>query len=761
MTDPAGHSEVVPRRSRHKYVFDPTAFKQPDFSSEEFVSSLLNNHDPTQVVTLEQLQHQLQQYSESVHSALIELLNSEYTQFLTLLTNLNGTDTHIQSIQQCGADIGTVIQHCTQAVQADIQQVEQHLLKSDELRRQQQVLQLISSVLQQAEALQSDLHQLVDVSELLYDIDKYVEAQFDSVERDSNADTYTDSVYSMYTNLLSYRDTNNLYNNIALLEKGTFNYVVTRSIVSKLQYFTLVQQLQPKLDAVHKHIVDALLQHLQHCFNTHNKSYITTIYRCCAYLQCNEQLYHHIQHTIVRNAVSDIIDAKHIKAVNNMRTIFGNILHIVQWQLLTLLQYDTSEQNTAVFVQYVYAEIINLLCDNSYYICTNNKHFQHNYVAFRHFVAQLQQLTHTDNLLQHAITQKLLKQFNLSVYYQLVLTQYAETIEKYIAAVNTSKQLQLNKQHNFYAEYIDNVHSTYIMELTALLQQTCDSTLSDKVYIHELSSNFVTLILQTLTRYIKVLNKILDDSAASTSYGVLVSAVHDTGLLQIYIQQSLTQQLHRALNTIDADKGATLIDSILQPSINDLQALQTRLIDAFTAKLVTHSEVSIKKVKKLKISLTQRYNNNAPATVSTFITELLEPLKQLFTMHSGSTDLAALPLQEAETTDFTQVAHFLHQCNAQVQQHIFDTVCVRVMQLYNAEVVELIDIVQKTQKSLQKLNLNKTDANDNNSIYAQLNVDLQHMYSELQQIHAQFNGAADSKFAEFEALYQSTLQRVK
>ena len=241
----------------------------------------------------------------------------------------------------------------------------------------------------------------------------------------------------------------------------------------------------------------------------------------------------------------------------------------------------------------------------------------------------------------------------------------------------------------------------------------------------------------------------------------------DCGKFIEYVEHTLSSQIQSQLQQQTVPhESPSMITQLIQSIMGSIHSIQLQYVDVFINKFMLHSELSIKKVKKLRISLAQRYSGTAVSSVSPFIDELIQSMIQLFNNDPPSNDHTdnhtTVQLIDIESHDYSVVSPLFNQCNKQLRKQIYDRIVIQIVSIYKHEIIELIDVVQKTQKSLQKLNLNKStdqSIDSNIHIYAQLHIDINHLYQQIQQINQQFNDVVISD-PQFESIYQQLVQLI-
>ncbi|CAH8494576.1 unnamed protein product [Heterobilharzia americana] len=110
------------------FCFDRELFLNEDFNSDDFI---LEQH--CRGISLEKLRDDLLQYSNILKSSLIELINRDYADFVSLSTNLVGLDKSIDTI----AKPLKQLQSYVSSVHEELESIDQEL--SNKLKSLQQI----------------------------------------------------------------------------------------------------------------------------------------------------------------------------------------------------------------------------------------------------------------------------------------------------------------------------------------------------------------------------------------------------------------------------------------------------------------------------------------------------------------------------------------------------------------------------------------------------------------------------------------------
>ncbi|KAI1300543.1 Conserved oligomeric Golgi complex subunit 2 [Mortierella claussenii] len=131
--------------------FDRAALIAPDFNTDEFLSA--RRHLP-----LEELKSQLVAHLKELKTELIELINSDYADFINLSTNLNGVDCMMEDIRRPldkMKDDATAVKFNLQSV---IDSLEQKLQHRAEIRDKKTGLQLLLNISESVAKVEGLLH---------------------------------------------------------------------------------------------------------------------------------------------------------------------------------------------------------------------------------------------------------------------------------------------------------------------------------------------------------------------------------------------------------------------------------------------------------------------------------------------------------------------------------------------------------------------------------------------------------------------------
>ncbi|KAG5457360.1 MAG: oligomeric golgi complex component, COG2-domain-containing protein [Olpidium bornovanus] len=134
--------------SQFALTIQPDIFKVETFDCEQFISS-------RRCLPLDTTKSELRSYLRQLKNELVELINKDYTDFISLSTSLVGTDKAIHELSQLLSRIRNEIQVIRDKFQETIDELEKRLAQRAELREQKAALQLLLNIARSVEKIAS------------------------------------------------------------------------------------------------------------------------------------------------------------------------------------------------------------------------------------------------------------------------------------------------------------------------------------------------------------------------------------------------------------------------------------------------------------------------------------------------------------------------------------------------------------------------------------------------------------------------------
>ncbi|XP_066467511.1 conserved oligomeric Golgi complex subunit 2 isoform X2 [Tiliqua scincoides] len=140
-------------RGPDSLCFDKDAFMRPDFDVDHFVSECRKR------VQLEELRDDLELYYKLLKTAMVELINKDYADFVNLSTNLVGMDKALNQLSVPLGQLREEVMSLKSCVSEGIRAIDERVAKQEDIRRKKmcvlRLIQVIKSVEKIEKILQS------------------------------------------------------------------------------------------------------------------------------------------------------------------------------------------------------------------------------------------------------------------------------------------------------------------------------------------------------------------------------------------------------------------------------------------------------------------------------------------------------------------------------------------------------------------------------------------------------------------------------
>ncbi|XP_075002509.1 conserved oligomeric Golgi complex subunit 2 isoform X3 [Calonectris borealis] len=139
-------------RGPENLCFDKDEFMKPDFDVDHFVS------DCRKRVQLEELREDLELYYKLLKTAMVELINKDYADFVNLSTNLVGMDKALNQLSVPLGQLREEVMSLKSCVSEGIQAVDDRMTKQEDIRRKKMCVLRLIHVIQSVEKIEKILH---------------------------------------------------------------------------------------------------------------------------------------------------------------------------------------------------------------------------------------------------------------------------------------------------------------------------------------------------------------------------------------------------------------------------------------------------------------------------------------------------------------------------------------------------------------------------------------------------------------------------
>ncbi|XP_034040757.1 conserved oligomeric Golgi complex subunit 2 [Thalassophryne amazonica] len=604
--------------------FDKDVFMKDDFDVDQFVAECRKH------VQLEEMREDLELYYKLLKTAMVELINKDYADFVNLSTNLVGMDKALNQLSVPLGQLREEVMSLRACVSEVIQAIDNQLSKQDDLQKKKVCVLRLIQVVRSVEKIEKILHS-------------------------QNA-----------------KESTSLEISSPLLAGQILERIATE--FNQLQFHAVQSKGMPLLDKVRPRIagITSMLQHsleglLIEGLQTSNVDMVRHCLRTYATIDKTRDAEALVGQVLVKPYMDQVILEEVVKSnPNGLQLMYSRLLDFVPHHCRLLREVTggaiSSDKAVTVpgydfLVNSVWPEIIRGIEERMSYLFNpgNPDVFYERYNVSMEFVRSFERQCSSQasvkRLRIHPSYTSFQNKWNLPVYFQLRYKDIAGSLENAI-----SDELQSAP-----------VGSSYHLQVSEVLWSCLLKCWSDKIYLSPLAHRFWKLTLQLYSRYAKFLDEVLTktpptevpkeptrplpSSASSTSSRTsldeggsesgspmslftkqLVFIAADVQKLQEQIPE-LSQMVQQRLESIGFKNFAIVEDALADSKAclsSSAPTLNTRMNQHLTERccrfLKSASEVP---------RLYRRTNKDLPVRASAYMDNALRPLHQLVTDSAG------------------------------------------------------------------------------------------------------------------------------
>uniref|UniRef100_A0A7N6BK88 Conserved oligomeric Golgi complex subunit 2 n=1 Tax=Anabas testudineus TaxID=64144 RepID=A0A7N6BK88_ANATE len=591
--------------------FDKDVFMKDDFDVDQFVSGCRKQ------VQLEEMREDLELYYKLLKTAMVELINKDYADFVNLSTNLVGMDKALNQLSVPLGQLREEVMSLRSCVSEVIQAIDKQLSKQDDLQKKKVCVLRLIQVVRSVEKIEKILHSQ------------------------------------------NPKESNSLEINSPLLAGQILERIATE--FNQLQFHAIQSKGMPLLDKVRPRIagITSMLQQsleglLIEGLQTSNVDMVRHCLRTYATIDKTRDAEALVGQVLVKPYMDQVIVEEVVKSnPNGLQLMFSRLLEFVPHHCRLLREVTggaiSSDKADIVpgydfLVNSVWPEIIKAIEERLAYLFNpgNPDIFYERYsvsMAFvRRFERQCSSQASVKRLRVHPSYTSFHNKWNLPVYFQLRYKEIAGSLENAI-----SDRLEAAP-----------AGSAYHLQVSEVLWSCLLRCWSDKVYLSPLAHRFWKLTLQLYSRYTKFLDeptRPLPSSASSTSSRTsmdeggsesggpaslstkqLVHIAADIQKLQEQIPE-LSELVRQRLEALGFKNAAVVEDALA-----DSKACLSSSIPTLNAKMTQHlTERSCRFLKSASEvpRLYRRTNKEPPVRASAYMDNALRPLHQVLTDSTG------------------------------------------------------------------------------------------------------------------------------
>uniref|UniRef100_A0A672SQ82 Conserved oligomeric Golgi complex subunit 2 n=1 Tax=Sinocyclocheilus grahami TaxID=75366 RepID=A0A672SQ82_SINGR len=577
--------------------FDKDEFMKDDFDVDKFVA------DCRKRVQLEEMREDLEQYYRLLKTAMVELINKDYADFVNLSTNLVGMDKALNQLSVPLGQLREEVLSLRSSVNAVIEAIDTQLSKQDDIQKKKLCVLRLIQVVRSVEKIEKILHQ-------------------------NTKDT---------TSLETSRCPN------------TFVHIAYIYLLILCGLFSVFQRIAGITAMLQQSLEGLLIQGLQ----TSNIDIVRHCLRTYATIDKTRDAEVLVGQVLVKPYMDEVIVEQFVKSnPNGLKMMYSKLLEFVPHHCRLLREVTggaiSSDKADIVpgydfLVNSVWPEIIRGVEERvpSLFNPGNPDAFYERYTVSMDFVRKFERQCGSQasvkRLRAHPCYQSFHNKWNLPVYFQLRFKEIAGSLENAI-----SDGLEAAP-----------AGSSYHLQVTEVLWSCVCKCWTDQVYLPPLAHRFWKLTLQLISRYATFLTenskdsvRPLPSSASSTSSRTSQDADSETGGPTVLSTKKLvfiaadvdklqgqipdiSEMIKAKLESIGF-KNVAVVSEALQDSSAALSSCIPTLNSRMTQHLTERSVRFLKNASEVP-RLYRRTNKEVPTRASAYMDNALQPLHQLVT----------------------------------------------------------------------------------------------------------------------------------
>uniref|UniRef100_A0A8C7UBU1 Conserved oligomeric Golgi complex subunit 2 n=1 Tax=Oncorhynchus mykiss TaxID=8022 RepID=A0A8C7UBU1_ONCMY len=673
--------------------FDKDVFMKDDFDVDQFVA------DCRKHVQLEEMREDLEMYYKLLKTAMVELINKDYADFVNLSTNLVGMDKALNQLSVPLGQLQEEVLSLRTSVSEVIQAIDNQLSKQDDLQNKKMCVTRLIQVVRSVEKIEKILHS---------------QNSKDSTSLEISSPLLAGQILERIAT--------------------EFNQLQFHAVQSK--GMPLLDKVRPRISGITSMLQQSLEGLLIQGLQTSNVDIVRHCLRTYATIDKTRDAEALVGQVLVKPYMDEVIVEQLVKSTpNGLQIMYTKLLEFVPHHCRLLREVTgmaiSSEKADIVpgydfLVNSVWPEIIKGIEERipSLFNAGNPDTFYERYTISMDFVRKFDRQCGSQasvrRLRAHASYQSFHNKWNLPVYFQL--RQY------YMLAFITCS-LHPPPPYTLYS----SAGSCYHLLVSQVLWNSLVRCWAEKVYLPPLSHRFWKLTLQLISRYSKFLTEVQpptwEPNFPQTGYGSPASV--------IFAVCSSHWQQRTGRNGVDIVPFDCLFDKcpsmpcVLSPeALEDSKASLSGCIPTLNSKMTRHLTErcfrflkSASEVPRLYRRTNKRTSAEVPFRASAYMDNALRPLHQLL---SDSKDMVKPSIAQ----DWLRVA--LNDCT----HRYFETIS------------DVLSSVKKMEESLKRLKQARKTATtntigttggptDDSKIRLQLALDVEYLGEQIQKMGLQ------------------------
>ncbi|XP_013789772.1 conserved oligomeric Golgi complex subunit 2-like [Limulus polyphemus] len=523
--------DILPHGSS-SLCFRKEEFIKENFSVDQFVSEHRKH------VSLETLRDDLGIYLRVLRSAMIELINKDYADFVNLSTNLVGLDKSIQNLTVPLGQFKEEVLTIKHAVDEALSATTSELKKIESIREKKMMLQRVAAILHGFQKLE----ELLEISSCSPELPAKEKGRREWSGK--------------------------------LVERAAVELNQILFYLSKCNRIPVIEDIRHRIN----HIATVLMEHLDHKFlddihksNTESLQRILRIYATIDRISETELLF---QRNVVKPYMQEVITEKQVE-IQGITKMYEKVLQFVPSKCKDILEVTREGRSGEVVKGYdflvnaIWPEIITCLETRVHFIfqAGDPNKFHERYSSSMTFLEKFEQMCGSQasikRLHQHKSYHTFIGKWNLPVYFQVRFQEIAKVLETAILTPFTKTEAK----------------SVFNLYVTCQLWNTVQRCWASDVYLAVLCHRFWKLTLQLISRY-------------NTWACQLIQTEHSTAIEELKLSDE-NLKIGPSSSTGDARNGRNLMNGPNSGSTDSRRLEVSKLVLLVTDIVHVQNEVPL------------------------------------------------------------------------------------------------------------------------------------------------------------------------
>ncbi|KAG1653561.1 Conserved oligomeric Golgi complex subunit 2 [Nymphon striatum] len=537
------------------------------------------------------------QYLNVLKSAMIELINKDYADFVNLSSNLVGLDKAIGNLSTPLGQLREEVMSVKLAVDNAITSASEKLVKRQRLREKKVNVQRIISIYQRIGQIESTLN----------------------IQKSKSPAAGTD-----------------LQLTGEQIERMAIEIHQLNFDLSKSGGFPIVEQLRPRIDHVtsilQQSLEDLFLESIEYSADTTSLCRCLRIYAAIDKISDVEIL---VRQKIIQPFLSEIITEKHLKS-EGLKEIYNQVLNSIPKTCGNLCDVTSFGRNNEIVPDYdfltnsVWPEVVSLLENKipSMFAPGNPNMFHDKYTISVDFLLQFEQqfssIAAVNQFRSHPSYTTFLSKWNLPVYFQIRYQEIASALELSLQRTNLKQCSE----------------DTFKLKVTQTLWNCLSICWSRDIFLLPLASRFWKLSLELLSRFNVWLESTISvqrkkkKAPEGLSLQEIVLLVCDIDLVSFKLHNFYENSIKSKLMVLHV-KSLPEFQTSFTDMINKISSHPQFLEDFLMSRVVLECKSHLKMVSDIP-RLYRRTNKEIPTKPSGYVTNVLKPLQMFLNDHKDT-----------------------------------------------------------------------------------------------------------------------------